>query len=71
MKNKLLIIGILSLAAMIFLAGCTKSTSSTNTSAPTVASADVETSSSSVESSSGSFVSDSTPTNDQVVPDLS
>ena len=67
--SKLLLISTLSLVSIILLAGCTK-VAPAGTTAPTVSSENVETASSSVESTSGNFVSDATPTSDQVVPDL-
>ena len=66
MNNKILLLGVLSVALMVFLAGCAK----TSTTAPTVSSENVESSSSSTETVAGSFVDDATPTADQIVPDL-
>ena len=68
MNNKILLIGIVSLAMMVFLAGCAKAKSPVTP--PTVSSENVESSSSSAESVSDSFVGDATPTSDQIVPDL-
>lgn len=66
MNNKILIVSIMSIAAMVFLAGCTKA----SITAPVVPSENVESSSSIAESTADSFVNDATPTSDQVVPDL-
>ncbi|MBI2543078.1 MAG: hypothetical protein HYW24_02750 [Candidatus Aenigmarchaeota archaeon] len=64
MNGKLLII--MSVVAMVFLAGCAKAPAA----APTISSGNVEESSSNVETTSNEFVNDATPTSDQVVPDL-
>lgn len=58
-------VGVLSLITMIFLAGCT-----TQPTAPTVTSENVESSSAATETASSDFVDQSTPTADQTVPDL-
>lgn len=67
MNNKVLLTGVLALMVAIFLAGCAKAPVTT---APTVASENVESSSSAAESTSDGFVNDATPTSEQVVPDL-
>ena len=69
MNNKILILSIMSIAAMVFLAGCTKAVAP-GTTAPTVSSGNVESSSSAAQSTADTFVNDATPTSDQVVPDL-
>lgn len=66
MNNKITIVSIMSIVLMVFFAGCTK----TATTAPTVSSENVETASSTVESTADDFVNDATPTQDQQVPDL-
>ena len=66
MNNKIMIVGIMSIVLMVFFAGCTKA----GTTAPPVSSENVETASSSVESTAGDFVTDATPASEQVVPDL-
>ncbi|MBI2547368.1 MAG: hypothetical protein HYW23_02890 [Candidatus Aenigmarchaeota archaeon] len=68
MNRNLLIIGALSIMAIVFLAGCTSG--SAPSAAPNVSSQNVENSSSTVESTASNFVNQSTPTADQVVPDL-
>ena len=66
MKKRLLVF---SLLAIVLLAGCTKGTVPT-TNAPAISSENVEAASSSTETAANNFVNDATPTNDQVVPDL-
>ncbi len=69
MRKNIIIFSVLSLVTMIFLAGCAKAPTSAAT-APTVPSGNVESSSSSVETTADTFVNDATPTSDQEVPNL-
>ena len=56
---------------MIFLAGCSRGPQQPPaTTAPEVPSENIESASSSAESSADNFINDATPTSDQVVPDL-
>ena len=72
MNKTVLTFSILSIIAMVFLAGCSRGPQQppTTTTAPEVPSENVESASSSAESSADNFVNDATPTSDQVVPDL-
>jgi PBP1b-binding outer membrane lipoprotein LpoB len=65
MKNILIICMVL--LVIVFLAGCTKTS---QVAAPNVPSDNIDSSSSSASAAAGSFVNDTTPTADQVVPDL-
>lgn len=66
MNQKILFAGLV--IAVVLFAGCTRTPSTT---APTVSSEGVESASSSAEIATGDFVNQSTPTDDQTVPNLS
>jgi hypothetical protein len=77
MNKTVLTFSILSIMTMVFLAGCSRGPQQPPTqqppiltAAPEVHSENIESASSSAESSADNFVNDATPTSDQVVPDL-